>query len=359
MIDQGPSGCGRRDGACPADPRPPIAIGIDIGGTHLRAARVTADGGLHGPVRRQTPAHDPARLVDVLVEVVGEVAGGDGDGDLGGVGDDDRGGGGDDLPVGIGMAGLVSRDGTVRYGPNIGIRDLPLAQRLEQRLGRAVTVLNDASAAAFAEQRVGAARGHLDVVMFTLGTGVGGGVTRGGELVLGRSGYAGETGHIIVAEGGRRCPCGNRGCIEAYASGTAIGAMARDRLEDGDEASLLRELDRDRVDGRAVSDAAHAGDTVSRDLLAAAGRWLGVAAASVVNTLDPDMILVGGGAATTTARWLLPEARGAMRERLVGAAFRQPPPIELAILGDDAGTVGAGLYAALGADVSDPGAVQR
>ncbi|MCA1783776.1 MAG: ROK family protein [Intrasporangiaceae bacterium] len=236
----------------------------------------------------------------------------------------------------------------VRYGPNIGIRDLPLARQLEERVGRAVTVLNDASAAAFAEQRVGAARGYLDVVMFTLGTGVGGGVTRGGDLVLGRSGYAGETGHMIVAEGGRRCPCGNRGCIEAYASGTAIGAMARDRLEDGDEPSMLRDVDHDRVDGRAVSDAARAGDAVAREVLGTAGRWLGVAAASVVNLLDPDIIVVGGGAATSTAPWLLPEARRAMRERLLGAEFREPPAIELATLADDAGTVGAGLYAATG-----------
>lgn len=339
MTDQGPDGPAGADDAGSAEPQRPVAIGIDIGGTHLRAARVSAGGELHEPVRRQTPAQDPARLVDVLVEVVGALGG--------------------DLPVGIGIAGLVSLDGNVRYGPNIGVRDLPLARRLGQRLGRAVTVLNDASAAVFAEQRVGAARGNLDVVMFTLGTGVGGGVMRGGDLVLGRSGYAGETGHMIVAEGGRRCPCGNRGCIEAYASGTAIGAMARDRLEDGDEPSLLRDVDRDRVDGRAVSDAAHAGDAVARAVLATAGRWLGTAAASVVNTLDPDIILVGGGAATNTAPWLLPEARRAMRERIVGAAFREPPAIERAILGDDAGTVGAGLYAALGADRSDRGAAPR
>jgi glucokinase len=325
MTDQGRDGSDDPRTADDGGARSPVAIGIDIGGTHLRAARVTADGDLHDRVRRQTPAQAPARLVEVLAEVVETFDG--------------------DLPVGIGMAGLVSLDGTVRYGPNIGIRNLPLARHLEDRIGRAVTVLNDASAAAFAEQRVGAASGYLDVVMFTLGTGVGGGVTRGGDLVLGRSGYAGETGHMIVAEGGRRCPCGNRGCIEAYASGTAIGAMARDRLLDGDEPSSLRE--HDRVDGRAVSDAAHAGDEVARDVLATAGHWLGTAAASVVNVLDPDIILVGGGAATRTAPWLLPAARHAMRERLLGADFREPPAVELAVLGDDAGTVGAGLYAAV------------
>ena len=330
MTDHAEDGSARPEVAGGQDTRSAVAIGIDIGGTHLRAARVTADGDLHEAVRRQTPAHAPAQLVDVLVEVIEGFNGG--------------------LPVGIGMAGLVSIDGTVRYGPNIGIRDLPLARELEQRVGRAITVLNDASAATFAEQRVGSARGYLDVVMFTLGTGVGGGVTQAGDLVLGRSGYAGETGHMIVSEGGRRCPCGNRGCIEAYASGTAIGAIARDRLAEGDEASSLR--DRDRVDGRAVSDAAHAGDAVAQDVLATAGRWLGTAAASVVNVLDPDIIVVGGGAASNTAPWLLPAAQRAMRERLLGAEFREPPAIELATLGDDAGTVGAGLYAATEPDAT-------
>lgn len=301
----------------------PVAIGIDIGGTHLRAARVAADGSLHDPVRRETPARSTATLVDVLAEVIGSFP--------------------DDLPVGIGIAGLVTRDGVVRYGPNIEVRDLPLAEDLGRRLVREVAVLNDGSAAVLAEQRVGAAQGYADVVMLTLGTGVGGGLTQAGDLVLGRSGYAGEVGHILVEDGGRPCPCGNRGCIEAYASGTAIGALAGERLARENRTSSLHDHV-GTLDGRAVSEAAHAGDAVAQDVLATAGRWLGVAAASIVNLLDPEILLLGGGAATSSAPWLLPAAREAMEQRLLGRGFRTPPRMDLAILGDDAGTVGAGLY---------------
>lgn len=301
----------------------PVAIGIDIGGTHLRAARVAADGSLHHQVRRETPARSTATLVDVLVEVVRSFP--------------------DELPVGIGIAGLVTRDGVVRYGPNIDVRDLALSDDLGRRLDREVAVLNDGSAAVLAEQRVGAAQGYLDVVMLTLGTGVGGGLTQAGDLVLGRSGYAGEVGHILVEEGGRPCPCGNRGCIEAYASGTAIGALAGERLAEDDRTSRMRDHD-GTLDGRAVSEAAHAGDAVAQEVLVTAGGWLGVAAASIVNLLDPEILLVGGGAATSSAPWLLPAAREAMERRLLGRGFRTPPLLDLAILGDDAGTVGAGLY---------------
>jgi glucokinase len=264
---------------------------------------------LHGKVRRLTPAREPETLLNSLVGIIGAFPEG--------------------LPVGIGIAGLVSLDGTVRYGPNIGIRDVPVAAWLRQRLSRPVIVINDGSAATVAEQRVGAARGHLDVVMFTLGTGLGGGVISGGNLLLGRSGYAGEVGHLIVADGGRPCPCGNHGCIEAYASGTAIGSMAAERLGVDGAGSTLHDVR--PLDGRAVSDAARRGDAFARTILGEVGGWLGVAAASIVNTLDPEVILVGGGAASSTAEWVLPSARRAMADRVVGTAFRELPAIEVAV----------------------------
>lgn len=317
-----------------ADVDAPVAIGIDIGGTHLRAAIVTAEGRLVDQVRHDTPARSSERLLEVLTDVVGGFGG--------------------DLPVGIGIAGLVSPDGTVRYGPNIGIRNAPLARDLGRRLARPVTVVNDGSAAALAEQRVGAARGHRDVVMITLGTGVGGGLTIDGRLVVGRSGYAGEVGHVIVADGGRPCPCGNRGCIEAYASGTAITVTAVELLRDrGDNSSLLHDVD--SLDGRAVTDAARRGDALAREALTVVGEWLGVALASMVNLLDPEVIVIGGGAATDSAPWLLPAAEHSMSRRLVGAAYREAPSLEPALLGDDAGTVGAGLFAAQTPDAARGG----
>jgi glucokinase len=305
----------------------PVAIGIDVGGTKLVAATVTGDGTVLDRQRRETPARDGELLLRTLARCVVELGGGDGR-----------------LPVGVGIAGLVTPDGEVRYGPNIGVRDLPLASRLAETAGGEVCVVNDATAATFGEQRVGAGRGRGDLLMFTLGTGVGGGVVVGGEVLIGHSGFAGELGHVIVAEGGRACPCGNRGCIEAYASGTSMELIARERLVDLSVDTMLR--DEAELTGRTVTQAALAGDAFAISILVEAGRWLGVAAASLVNVLDPEVILVGGGAALRTSRWVLPAAEAALAEHLIGSPWRIPPTFELAALGDDAGMVGAALLAA-------------
>jgi glucokinase len=309
----------------------PIALGVDVGGTKLVAATVDASGRVLDRVRRDTPARDAELLVATLRQLVTDLGGGS-------------------LPVGIGMAGMVDPDGVVRYGPNIGVRDLPLGALLHQHTGGVVVVVNDANAAALGEQRCGAAQGHDDVVLFTLGTGVGGGLVLGGQLQLGRHGYAGELGHVIVEEGGRPCPCGNRGCIEAYASGTAIGLQARDRLVDPEVHTTLRADD--ELSGRSVTQAALAGDSLAQSILTDVGRWLGVAAASLVNALDPEVILVGGGAAVATSRWVLPAAGSTMAARLLGRDRRPAPSFELTALGDDAGMVGAALLAAERADAA-------
>jgi glucokinase len=305
----------------------PVAIGIDVGGTKLVAATVAADGTVLDRQRRETPASDASSLLATLRRCIHELGGGE-----------------DRLPVGIGIAGLVSHDGEVRYGPNIGVRDLPLARELAAAAGGPVTVVNDASAATFGEQRVGAGRGHDHLLMFTLGTGVGGGVVVGGQVVVGHGGLAGELGHVIVDEGGRACPCGNRGCVEAYASGTSMGLIARERLVDLSVESTLR--DEDELTGRTVTQAALGGDAFARSVLVEAGHWLGVAAGSLVNVLDPALILIGGGAAVQTSRWVLPAAETALADHLIGSPWRAAPPLELAALGDDAGMVGAALLAA-------------
>ena len=299
------------------------ALGIDIGGTQLRTALIDRGGVVIERERHPTPAEDPDRLLAALERVLSRVP--------------------TTIPVGIGIAGLVTPSGTVRYGPNIGVRELPLARELRQRTGHHVVVANDASVAAFGEQRVGAGAGAQDVLLVTIGTGVGGGVVLGGKLVLGANGFAGEIGHVLVARGGRQCPCGNRGCVEAYASGTAIGALAQERLDDG-AASVLR--DADTLAGPDVSRAAAAGDELARAVLIDAGGWLGVALASLVNVLDPQLVLIGGGAADAVAEWLLPAAEEQMHELLLGVRHRTPPTVRLAALGDDAGVVGAALLAA-------------
>lgn len=318
----------------------PVSIGIDVGGTKLVAATLDAAGRPVSRRRRNTPAREADQLLPTLRELIDEL---DPDPD-------------DPLPVGVGIAGTVDLDGTVRYGPNIGVRDLPLAARLAED-GRTVAVVNDASAAALGEQRAGAAIGHDEVLLLTLGTGVGGGIITGGQVLLGATGLAGEVGHLIVAEGGRRCPCGNRGCIEAYASGTAIELAARERLIDPGLVSTLRTAV--SLTGREVTAAAVDGDRVAQELLTDVGTWLGVALAGLINVLDPQVVLIGGGAGPATAPWVLPAAEAAVARRVLGAAHRTLPPLRLAALHDDAGTVGAGLLAAERAGTIHPSAPSR
>ena len=301
----------------------PVAVGVDVGGTKLLALAVSGDGQAVDRARRTTPIGDPEALVETVIELVRGL--------------------GEELPVGAGVAGIVSRDGVVRYGPNLDVRDVPLRDRLRDALDVPVTVANDATVALYGEFRAGAARGADDVVMVTLGTGVGGAVVAGGRLVDGATGMAGELGHVIVDDGGRRCPCGNEGCLEAYASGTAIGLAARRRLDETEEPSSLRAVD--DVDGKAVTTAALEGDELALDILREAGYWLGVGLTGIVNILDPELVVVGGGAATTAAPIMLPAAFEVVSRRILGAGHRPVPELVRARLGDDAGAIGAALLA--------------
>jgi glucokinase len=302
-----------------------IAIGIDVGGTHLRAGRVGPDG-LIGPVlRRASEVDDADALVAAIVRVLDEL----------GEGAASR------IPVGLGMAGLVDREGRLRYGPNVGVRETPLSALLTAALGaqRRVRVVNDASAAVVGEHRVGAARGHRDVVMFTLGTGVGGGVISDGRLLEGAHGFAGELGHLVIAEDGRDAPSGVRGTVEAYASGTAIAREAAEAVAAGLAGARA-------VDAPTLVAAAAAGEPWALAVLERVGARLGVAIASVVAVLDPSIVVIGGGAGDAAATFLLPAARTAFVANLMGAAHRPIAAVVPAELGDDAGVIGAGLLAA-------------
>jgi glucokinase len=303
-------------------------VGVDVGGTKLAAGLVAPDGAVLARRRVRTPP-EGGRAVGAAVAAVvrdlwaeGGVAPG---------------------PVGVGAAGIVDLEGTVRCAPNIpGWTDVPLRDDLRAALGVEVRVDNDANVAAWGADAAGAARGAAGtVVMVTVGTGIGGGLVQRGELVRGRHGLAAEFGHIVVSEGGPACSCGNRGCLEAMASGTAIAREAREGLARG-EASALRGID--APSGKDVTRAADAGDAFARAVLGRCGFWLGVGIASLVNALDPDLVVVGGGAMQAGAH-LLDPARAAFAERLMGAGHRTAPQVVPAALGDDAGLVGAALLA--------------
>jgi glucokinase len=304
----------------------PVAIGVDVGGTHLRAAAVGADGALTGLVRRPSQVDDLDGLVVSIAAAVQEIS-------------DVVPGAFDRLPIGLGVAGLVTRDGGFLYGPNVGVTEAPLRRSLEGLTGRRSVVLNDATAAVLAEQRVGAARGHDDVVMLTLGTGVGGGVVSGGRLLLGAHGFAGELGHVIVREGGRPAASGILGTLEGYASGSAVARAA-------EHASALGVADARAVDAPGVVAAASAGEPWAVTILEDVGHWLAVALASLAAVLDPTVIVVGGGAGVAMAPWALPVVRRELPDLLMGGRLRPEVPVVLAGLGDDAGLVGAALAAA-------------
>lgn len=299
----------------------PVAVGVDVGGTKLLALAVADTGEVVARSRVTTPQDDPDALVAAIADAAREV--------------------GSDLPVGVGVAGTVSRDGELRFGTNLGVHDLPLADRLRRDLDVEVTVRNDGTVALYGEVKAGAAVGARHVLMLTLGTGVGGGILADGRLVEGETGLGGEVGHIVIDDGGRPCPCGSNGCLEVYASGSALGVRARERLGGGGTTSSLDEVD--VVDGKAVTLAALDGDELALEVLREAGRWLGVGLTGLVNVLDPSVVVVGGGAAPLAAPILLPEAEAVMERRIIGADHRTPPPVVVAQLADDAGAIGAAL----------------
>lgn len=306
------------------------AIGVDIGGTKLAAGLVAPDGTIKARGRRDTPASRPETIVDVVADLVAELSGGAGP-----------------FPVGVGAAGIIDLDGTVRYSPNIDWVAYPLREKLAERLATTVTVDNDANAAAWAEHRAGAAsQAWANMVLLTVGTGVGGGLVLDDSLVRGTYGLAAEFGHIVVDEGGPRCSCGNRGCLEAVASGTAIGRMAREEalVHQIPPESPLAGVALEELTGKVVTLAAQSGDAFADGILQRAGSWLGVGIASLVNALDPEVVVVGGGAIEAGEHLLAP-ARTSFAERLMGRRHRPEVPVLAAQLGDDAGLVGAGLRA--------------
>lgn len=217
--------------------------------------------------------------------------------------------------------------------------------RLEDRWGTRVALDNDANCAALAEVVLGAGRGVADLLLVTMGTGIGGAVVLGGRVRRGRNGMAGEFGHAQVVPGGRSCECGGAGCWEQYSSGNALVRHARARL--GTEATVLDELcggDPAALTGPMVTEAAESGDAVALGAFADVGDWLGVGIANLVAALDPDLVVVGGGV-SAAGDLLLDPARRALARSLVGADHRDVPPVVRARFGPAAGVVGGAILA--------------
>jgi glucokinase len=305
-----------------------LTIGVDVGGTKVAAGVVAEDGTVVEVVRRATLVQQVGAAEDAIAEVILELAGRHAV-----------------EAVGVGAAGFVDETRSiVRFAPNLGWREQPLRALLEKATGLPVVVENDANAAAWAEYRFGAAKGRDDVVMVTVGTGIGGAIIVGGKLFRGRYGLAGEIGHVVMVPEGRACGCGRRGCWEQYASGNALLREARLRAADDREgAKLLLSLGDgtpEGVSGAHVTAAATAGDPVAEAAFAQIGYWLGRGMADLAATLDPACFIVGGGV-SEAGELLLGPARGEYAKHLVGSDVRPAADIEAAALGNTAGVVGA------------------
>jgi glucokinase len=325
-----------------------LAIGVDVGGTKIAAGLVDESGSVRTVLRRSTPRGAVealgaiGELVDQLVVIAQSLR------DPGVVASPSGAG----LPVGIGVAGFVASDAaTVRLAPNLGWRDRPLGAELAAVLGVPVRVENDANAAAWAEARFGAAVGRGSALCVTVGTGVGGGIVTGGQLWRGGFGMAGELGHLQVVAAGRECGCGQRGCLEQYASGNALVRLGQELVAGRHPSSgALREACGDRPDaltGPMIADLAAAGDTAAIRLIEEIGRWLGVGLAGLAAVLDPECFVIGGGVASV-GELLLSAVRESFVDRLPAGRDRPIAQVLAASLGNDAGLVGA-------ADLARPG----
>ncbi len=249
--------------------------------------------------------------------------------------------------VGLACAGTVDNaEGVVVSSPNLPLRDVPLAEILEQSLGIRVVLENDANAAVLGEAVAGVAAGLQHVVMLTLGTGVGGGLFLDGRLYRGASGAAAELGHVIVQADGLPCRCGNNGCLEMYASGSALGRFAAVRAGGGtaDPTGALRSLRKQgRLTGREVSRLAREGDAGALGVVHELAGWLGIGLVNMAHVFDPEMIVVGGGVGEL-GELLIGPARAFVHENAMPPA-RDRIRVAPAKLGNRAGLVGGGLAA--------------
>ena len=316
--------------------RPTFIIGVDLGGTNLVVGAMPEDGSREIAFRSQ-PTHAAQgaesvveRMVQMIEDVIAVTAA-----ETGATRDDFVG-------VGIGAPGPMDRDqGVVIVAPNLGWKMFPLRERIQSATGLRTTLDNDANCATLGEWWTGAAKGARNVIGITIGTGIGGGIIIDGQLFHGVSDVAGEIGHMTIDSTGRRCGCGNYGCLEAYASGTAIAVRAREALVGESEGILMRMCggNFEKVTAQMVYKAAKEGDLVAIDVVRETARFLGAGLGGLLNVLNPEVVVLAGGVVNAGDALFAPLKAEVKRRAFAPAveACRIVP----GLLGGSAGVVGA------------------
>ena len=308
-----------------------LRVGIDVGGTKALGVALDRDGNVVAEDRRPTPRGDDSLgpLIDTLEELAHAL--------------------GVESSLGIGVPGLVTRDGVLRAAPNLdGVADFPIRELLVERIGCQVHVDSDATCATVAEWRNGVARGVDDLMLVTLGTGIGGGVVANGALQRGLNGFAGEFGHMVIDPNGPRCPCGKRGCWERYASGSGLAMLAREAATGHRLHAVVEHAggDPQAVRGEHVMAAALDGDDEALAVIDDFGRWVALGLSNLTNAYDPEMFVLGGGLAAGSELYLGPITHW-FGELLYQSHLRPLPRIAFARWGPLAGAVGAALMVEL------------
>ena len=319
-----------------ADKLEPVALGIDLGGTKILTAVANAEGKMLSRDHSITPAKEgPEAVVKSILESVGRAL------------DQSKIAVSDLAAVGLGAPGLSNPETGILYtSPHLpGWRDVPLRGIIEKELGKRVFLLNDANAAAVGELYFGAGRGARNFIYITVSTGIGGGIIIDGKIYTGSTGTAGELGHMVVDDEGPPCNCGNKGCWEALASGTALAREARHRIKAGAATSILEYVDGDveKVSAEAIHEAAQAGDNLAAELIARSAYYLGVGLANLINIFNPEVIVIGGGLSNIGDMLLKPAFEEAGR-RAFKQAY-QSVRFARAELGRNSGVLGAAAFA--------------
>jgi glucokinase len=310
-----------------------LVLAVDIGGTKIMTALFSADGRMQAKdVRPTQVAEGVDAVVERLYAAIQDILKKN-----------------DVMPsqvqaISIACAGGIDTGKGIVVTPSPNLPDfsrLHLADVIKKKSGIEVYVLNDASAAALGEQRYGAGKGVKDLVLLTLGTGIGGGIIIDGKLYLGAEGGAGELGHMTVEAGGLKCGCGNTGCLEMYASGRAVAADAAARLRKGEKSSLAENME--KLTAEMVGKAAQQGDKLARDVVARAAFYLGVGMVNIANIFNTEMIVIGGGL-VGLGEMLIAPGRKMVAERTFSISSRNIKIVK-AKLGNEAGVYGAAAFA--------------